>query len=136
MSTYARVDGGVVQEVVDTPPGTPMLRDRYHPDVLASFVPVPIAMARRVVPGWVWDGASFNPPPAHDSPPAIRYIPVSLVRQRMEEAGRLEALGAVLLANPGVMVKVFSLEQGVDPTDPDARSLIMAAGGDPDIILA
>jgi hypothetical protein len=74
MSAYALVEDGVVTEVVETPPGTPMLRHRYHPDVLAKFVPVPVAFRPQVQPGWTWDGNAFAPPlPPSVLPPAVPH---------------------------------------------------------------
>jgi hypothetical protein len=63
MTLYARVEDGVVAELVDIEPGSTPLQFRYHPDVLAKFVPVQQQFATLVRPGWRWEGQSFTPPP-------------------------------------------------------------------------
>lgn len=139
MTVHARVEGGEVREVVETPPGTPLLRDRYPPALLRSFVPVPPAQARLVAQGWLWDGAAFRPPPPPAAPP-VRFIPAGVLRERMEAAGLWDEMAALLVSllptRPGLVLKLLTLNEGVAADDPEARQLIAAAGGDPDAILA
>jgi hypothetical protein len=73
---------------------------------------------------------------AAPAPPPVRYVPVPLVRQRLEAAGQWEAVAAVLMQNPAAMLRVLTLEQGIDPANEEAREMLTAAGADPDVILA
>lgn len=72
---------------------------------------------------------------ASAAPPAPLYVPVSTLRARAQAAGIWPALAALLVTNPAKMLWVLTLDEGVNPADPDARALITAAGGDPDAIL-
>jgi hypothetical protein len=139
MTTYAFVEDGVVREVVHTPPGTPMLKHRYHADLLPKFVPVVGLLVPQVAPGWRWDGSAFLPP-APPPPPGPTYIPAGILRERMEAAGKWDAMAAMLVdlmaTQPGLVLKLLTLNEGVDPADPQARALIVAAGADPNVILA
>jgi hypothetical protein len=73
---------------------------------------------------------------AAPSVPPPRYVPVPIVRERMEAAGKWDDLVAILVGQPAVMLKVLTLSEGIAPDDPQARALIAAAGADPDAILA
>lgn len=68
--------------------------------------------------------------------PAVRYVPVPTIRERMEAAGTWAALATILAGNPAAMLKVLSLREGVASDDAQARAMIAAAGGDPDAVLA
>jgi hypothetical protein len=73
---------------------------------------------------------------AGGSAPAVRYVPVYLARQRLEEAGLWEAAAQVLVSQPAKMLKVLSLEAGIATDDPDALEMLAAIGADPAVILA
>jgi hypothetical protein len=73
---------------------------------------------------------------APGAPPAVRYVPVYLVRQRLEAAGLWEAIATALAAEPAKMLRVLSLEVGVATNDPDALAMLTAVGADPAEILA
>lgn len=91
------------------------------------------SMGQRIMPGA--DGVpelQAQPPP----PPGPRYVPVPLMRERLEAAGKWNALAAILAADPPTMLKVLTLARGVDATDPEAIALITAAGANPAVILA
>lgn len=75
MSTYARIAGGVVAELIETPPGTD-IADLFHPDLVAMMVPVPDGAA--VAVGHGWDGTDFTPPAA----PAP-LVPGSITRRQL-----------------------------------------------------
>lgn len=51
--------------------------------------------------------------------PTANFIPVPLLRQRLEKLGLFEDFSAYLAQYPVLMLKVLSLESGVDPTYPD-----------------
>lgn len=136
---YARVEGGVVAEVVRVRQGEPGLEQRYHVDALAGFVPVPQAWSAAVEPGWLHDGAAFSPPaPVVRTGP--RFIPAGTLRERMEAEGLWDAMAGLLVSllpsRPGLVLKLLTLNEGVASDDPDARAMIAAVGGDPDRMLA
>lgn len=90
MTAYAHVRDGAVSRVETISPGEPLLRDRYHPDVLKGFVALGPADAQRVRPGWLWDGLVFSPPPAPG--PAPRRVPAAVTNFQAR---------AVLMGLPG-----------------------------------
>lgn len=140
MTIYARVDAGVVQEVVDVPAGTAPLSERYTADIAAQFVPVPFALGRQVAPGWLWDGAVFAEPTRSVAPPPKRYVPVSLIRERLEAARLWDEMAALLWSlgpvEPALVVKLLTLGEGIAQDDEKARTLLQMIGADPDAILA
>jgi hypothetical protein len=132
---HALVDGAVVLALVDDADGGPPLAERFHP----SLTPISLSGAPpQVTVGWYYDGSGFSPPPPPPGVTSIGYIPVHVVRERMEARGSWADMVAVLFApaNQAAMLKVLTLSQGIDPADTDAHALITAAGDDPNIILA
>ena len=79
-------------------------------------------------------------PPLPPPPPGPVYIPASILRERMEAAGKWDAMAALLAGlmatQPGLVLKLLTLNEGVDIADPQARALVEAAGADPNVILA
>jgi hypothetical protein len=73
-----------------------------------------------------------------DPPPGPVYLPVPLVRERLEAAGAWPQVAALLFqpGNEAMLLKLLTLAEGIAPDDPQARSLIAAAGANPDLILA
>jgi hypothetical protein len=67
---------------------------------------------------------------------ADRYVPVALVRERLEAADLWNATAVALVSNPAMMLKVMTLKDGLDPTDPQVIELLQAVGADPEQILA
>lgn len=61
MSLFARVDGGLVAELIADDDAVPMA-DRFHPDIVAALVEVPAG--QDVAVGWHWDGEAFGAPAA------------------------------------------------------------------------
>jgi len=51
--------------------------------------------------------------------PTANFVPVPLLRQRLEKLGLFEDFSAYLAQYPVLMLKVLSLETGVDPAYPD-----------------
>ena len=74
---------------------------------------------------------------ALDANPRVHYVPFALARDRAEAAGIWPALAAVIDALPaGKRLKLMSLTLGIADNDTEVRAAIIAAGGDPDAILA
>lgn len=96
MSTYARIAGGVVAELVETPPGAD-IADLFHPDLVAMMVPVPDPAA--VAPGHLWDGEAFAPPPP-PTPPAVLAVTMRQARLALLGAGMLDDVEAAIAAAP------------------------------------
>lgn len=74
---------------------------------------------------------------------APRYVPVPLVRARLEALGLWDDLAALLFAqamavpaSAGLLLKVLTLTEGIDAGDAQARAVIAAVGADPDAVLA
>lgn len=87
--------------------------------------------------GWL---ALGNTPEAADpgrTPPKW-YCPVWLARRRLEALGLWDDMVAMLFQAPyqSALVKLLSLEIGIDPEDAQAQALITAVGADPAAILA
>jgi hypothetical protein len=96
MSTYARIAGGVVAELIETPPGTD-IADLLHPDLVAMMVPVPDPGA--VAVGHGWDGKRFTPPsPRPASPPPA--VTMRQARLALLGAGMLDDVEAAIAAAP------------------------------------
>lgn len=71
-------------------------------------------------------------------PPGPAYIPVPLVRERLEAAGKWADVASLLFqaGNEAMLLKLLTLAEGIAPDDAQARALIAAVGADPDAILA
>nr|WP_314074900.1 hypothetical protein [uncultured Roseococcus sp.] len=65
---YARISEGRAAELIEILDGTPLLEERYHPDVVAACVEVPGDLFDVIAPGWSWDGEVFAPPAPPPSP--------------------------------------------------------------------
>ena len=63
-----------------------------------------------------------------------RYVPVATARERLEAAGKWDALVAAVPL-PDLM-KLVTLREGLDPADPVVLGVLQAIGADPDVILA
>ena len=94
--------------------------------------------ARMASPGgWaVQDGAlvSYTPPPPPT--PTTWYVPVPLLFSRLVTAGHAAAAEAAIAAQPGLMLHLMSLRQGVANDDAQAVALLAAIGADATVILA
>lgn len=58
--------------------------------------------------------------------PSASYIPVYLLRQRVEKLGMMDDFAAYLFQYPSLALKILSLESGVDPTDPNFSAAFAA----------
>lgn len=76
MMIYARIDGGLVAELIEIEADGPPLSERFHPDLVATMVAVPAGTP--VAPGWIWDGNAFAAPAA----PAVA-VPASISRRQL-----------------------------------------------------
>jgi hypothetical protein len=65
-----------------------------------------------------------------------RYVPVHVARARLEVAGQWDTLVGVLAGDMPRLVKLLTLEVGLDAADPEVRAVLSAIGADPDAILA
>lgn len=94
-------------------------------------------MARMLV-----DGVEMDMPPEMEAtlpdvaPPTVAYIPVYIVRERLEAVGLWEATATALASDPAKLLKVATLHEGIDPGDPEVGALLQAIGADPAAILA
>ena len=133
--TFARIDNGTVTEIIKILDGEPPLSARYHAALLENFIELHGPEQYTIKPGWNYDGSGFSDRP---EPPVLvfkRYVPVFRVRERMEAAGKWDALVAILQTDMAKLMKVLTLEIGIDPEDQEARQLIALAGANPDEIL-
>lgn len=73
---------------------------------------------------WIIRALSDLPSPVDPTPPAPvdpvpYYVPVPMLRQRLEKLGMFDDFAAYLALNPPLSFKVLTLEEGVDPAYPD-----------------
>jgi hypothetical protein len=139
MTLYARVQDGIVQEIIDLPPGQ-RITDLFHSDLVPQFVAVPHADTSRIRSGWRYDGSAFGEaPPMVAAPVVPRFLPASTLRERMEAVGRWDEMAALLAGlmskQPGLVFRLLTLSEGIDPQDQQTRALIAEAGANPDDIL-
>lgn len=133
--TYARVQGDTVAEIVVLPAGSPPLASVYHPTIAQQMHALTEAQAETVQVGWLYVDGDFEAPPPPEAPDVI-YIPVPLARERLEADGFWDEFSAILASEPAAMLKVLTLRDGIDPSDPVAIALIGGSGADPARILA
>lgn len=96
-----------------------------------------VACPDGTTPEWGYDGTTFTAPAAPPTPPpVIRYVPVSLARERLEAAGKWDALVGALATDMPRLIKLLTLAEGLDPADAEVRGVLTAVGADPDAILA
>ena len=72
---------------------------------------------------WLVRPLSDIPTPVEPDPepgdPYAHFMPIPLLRQRLEKLGLFDDFSAYLAQFPTLMFKVLSLERGVDPAYPD-----------------
>jgi len=86
MQRFARIQSGLVAELIEIPANGPTIEDLYHADLVATCVAIPADS--EVAEGWSWNGAVFAPPPA---PP--RIVPATISRRQLLLA--LAAIGRI-----------------------------------------
>lgn len=136
MKIYARVESGTVTEIVKIDETEPELEQRYHAAVLDHFIELQGTPAFTVKIGWKYDGQNFYQTPTPEIRQAKRYVKVSVFRERMEETEHWDALVAILQSDMSTLLRILTLDVGIDPDDQQIRDLIAAAGANPDVILA
>ncbi|MBP0492882.1 hypothetical protein [Roseomonas indoligenes] len=100
MQTFARVQGGVVAEIVKIPADTPPLEERYHPDLIPAFVELSGPGSQSVGEGWLYDGSTFSEPPHAEAPqdPVPASITPRQARLALLQAGLLDEVDAAVAA--------------------------------------
>ena len=97
--TYARVENGVVVELIEVPDGL-AVNDMFHPDVVSSLVECDASVGI----GWSFDGSSFAAPEPSDEDEEIP-VPTSVtLRQaklQLSRAGLLPAVDEFIAAMDG-----------------------------------
>lgn len=78
-----------------------------------------------------WNGAAWIEPPA----PRV-LVPLGTVLFRIVAGGHLNAVLAVLQAEPEAAALLLTLREGIYADDAQASALLAAAGADPAVILA
>jgi hypothetical protein len=123
MTTFARVDGGIVREIIVAdalPPFTPEITAQFHaaPDGIAE--------------GWTFDGTTFAAP-APPAPPR-RAVLKSVILSRLTDAQLAAAIAAMSQRQQ---------EQWRSPDQPTVFAddqvvigLVKAIGADPNVVLA
>lgn len=112
-------------EPMPAEPEAPPAPEKLFRMVDGARVPIPEAEAEALRADW----AAAAPPP-----PPPRLVPVALLRERLEAAGRFDAAAALL--TPAQILKLATLREGVDPADAEVRALLRAIGANADDILA
>lgn len=125
---WARLDDdGVVLEVTeDNPSG------RFHPSVHWYVVPTGTFSGDHV------SGSTVTRAEAPPHPPAgLRYIPLSLLRERVTAAGRWGVVAQALDSLPPEKKwLLLTLTAGISTEDREVRGLLSQTGCDPDAILS
>lgn len=82
------------------------------------------------------EGAPLAVTPTPPAPPTAWFVPVPLLRQRLQAAGLWETAAAALAAQPAAMLHLLTLELGVTQDNAQALAMLRAVGADPADILA
>ncbi len=96
MQTFARIAGGTVAELIQIPAEAD-IAELFHPDLVATMVPVPDPGA--VALGHGWDGEDFTPP-APAPVPAVQAVTMRQARLALLDADLLDAVEAAVAAAP------------------------------------
>ena len=91
MTLYARIQDGVVAEIIEITDG-PTLEERYHPDIVAQCVTLKGAQVQNVTPGYTYDGSSFTAPVAPEAPAVAEPTKAELLAQIAALMAKVEAL--------------------------------------------
>lgn len=132
---FARIENGIVSEIVTVDDNTPSLASRYHAALLDHFVELHGADQYTVKAGWNYDGSGFYNVSTPAFIPQKQLVKVSAFRERMEEAGKWENLVDILKNDISKLLKILTTDSGINPDDAEIRSLISQAGADPNEIL-
>lgn len=135
MKKYALVLNGVISQffLADS---IEEIKNMIHTDLLSNIVAVPKNIENQIDQTWLYDGSGFYKKP--DAPPPLPpevFIPVPLIRERMQKDGTWERMAAILQQNAAIMLEVLTLREGISVNDERAKELIRLAGSDPETIL-
>ncbi len=139
MKKYALVVNGRVSEIFHQSDGDLPLEQRLPKAMINDLVEIGASQHFSVKPGMMYDGTNFFvlPPPVLPTAETVtQYIPIYIVRERLEAEGNWPRLVELLSQDMPTMLRVLTLQSGIDPKDLQARALIQAIGSDPDIIFA
>jgi hypothetical protein len=120
---WAHIVNGAVVEITSDDP-----RGRFYSSI------VWVACDATVRPGWVYEAGAFHAPTAPEAQAV--YVPVPVARARLEAAGKWAALVTALSSDMPSLIKLMTLQYGLDPNDQQVRSILTAIGADPAVILA
>ncbi|MBP0492152.1 hypothetical protein [Roseomonas indoligenes] len=100
MQTFARVQDGIVAEIVKIPANTPPLEERYHPDLIPAFVELSGPGSQSIGEGWLYDGSTFTAPAPVEAPedPVPTSITPRQARLALLQAGLLDEVDAAVAA--------------------------------------
>ncbi len=97
MKTYARIVDGIVAEIVKNSPSDGPIDQRFHPAFVAAMIEVVGGVP--VLPGWLWDGLSFAPPPpaaeASAPPTDVSFWQFMMAAWKLNFITHADALAAV-----------------------------------------
>ena len=127
---YARIDGGLVAEIVEVDPESAPIEARFHPAIVAVCVAVPDPA---IGVGWRWTReGGFAPPAAAPTPAPRRHLAPLSFRRRLSPARRAAvtlAASAALEAGdaaPQTWLDDLAASRVVDLDDPDLRAGVAA----------
>lgn len=107
MKTYARIVDGIVAEIVKNSPSDGPIDQRFHPAFVAAMIEVVGGVP--VLPGWLWDGASFTaPPPAAEAsapPTDVSFWQFMMAAWKLDFISHAQAKAAV---QSGIMPQAFA----------------------------
>lgn len=128
---FAVVKDGVVGPVVRWPVGP----EAFGPD--ADGEVLPFAPSDRVCEGMLWDGEALSAPVVEPAPPARLRLPKSLVQDRMDALGKLNAAFTALMGQPRLFARwTASDHPAVYADDADMLMLFGALGMTADEVAA
>lgn len=92
---YARLQDGLVAEIIVLPEASAPLDELFHADVVSACVPVP--PGADVTPGWLWDSGAFLPPAAPPPlpPQDVSFWQFMMAAWKLDFITHAEALAAV-----------------------------------------
>lgn len=101
MQRFARVDGGIVVEIMSSPDGEDFA-NLFHPDLVAACHPC----GPDVSPGWSFDGTDFAPAPAV-TPSKEQLVAYAATCRRRSELGGMTFNGISVATDAESQTKVL-----------------------------
>jgi hypothetical protein len=127
MTTYARIQNGVVAEVF-TPPSGVSIASCFVASVAAEFIPAPDDVQQ----GWTFEGGSFGLQAAGPAPAKVTVLTFNQLISRMtpQEQG---ALATAAMSNPQILLwmTMGAAANSVDllSSDTDAGMMVLETAG-------